>query len=270
MLLVLCSGCSRNIQSDSKIKEFIINTDKKECEQSNVRIPFDHEQQHLIDFSKDNKSSETLVALDSEQIASYEPVPFEDEPNKGSYVDSSVIRVTIDEELNGYKGIEGLVNVLTVTEHNKYCCPRFSDRQLVVFKGDSNHCAAVAKIFENRKVRQERIMKEEIARANKLRLDKEQIEKQIESVRKLTPEYKASEAAGQIRYAKRSIQSANKAIAEEKEIGAISGAMNFDRLHQAGEIIVFSNSVIKSQWGIYKANGGKASSVDELLASSNK
>jgi hypothetical protein len=173
----------------------------------------------------------------------------------------------IKEELHGYNGLPGTVWVIVSTGGYMH-----SDHQsdLLYFEGTYEQCSAIAKVFENKNVRGKmaRDAKDEAERvkADKLRIEREQ----VEAARKLTPEYKASEAAGQIRYAQRIIQSANKAIAEEKEIGAISGVMNFDRLHQAGEMIVFNKSVIKSQWGIYKVNGGKASSVDELLVSSNK
>lgn len=175
--------------------------------------------------------------------------------------------LNIKEELHSYEGLPGTILVVG-GGIGSFSGDMMSD--ITYFEGTYEQCSAIVKVFENKNVRGRRAKaaKDEAERAkeDKLRIEREQ----VEAARKLTPEYKASEAAGQIRYAKRSIQSANKAIAEEKEIGAISGAMNFNRLHQAGEIIVFSNSVIKSQWGIYKANGGKASSVDELLASSNK
>jgi hypothetical protein len=175
--------------------------------------------------------------------------------------------LNIKEELHGYEGLPGTILVVGGGIGN-FSGDMMSD--ITYFEGTYEQCSAIVKVFENKKVRGRRAKaaKDEAERAeeDKLKIKRDQ----VEAARKLTPEYKASEAAGQIRYAKRIIQSANKAIAEEKEIGAISGVMNFNRLHQAGEMIVFNKSVIKSQWGIYKANGGKAGSVDELLASSNK
>jgi hypothetical protein len=173
----------------------------------------------------------------------------------------------IEEELHGYDGLPGTVWVVGATSISSGI---HSPDDMTYLEGTYEQCSAIAKVFEYKNVRGE-IARHAKAEAESVKEDKLRIEReQVEAARKLTPEYKASEAAGQIRYAKRIIQSANEAIAEEKEIGAISGAMNLNRLHQAGEMIVFNKSVIKSQWGIYKVNGGEARSVDELLAPSNK
>ena len=254
-VFVLCSGCLRDIQSDSGIKSFIINTYKKECE-ARWRIESSTEMQNLID----------------------------------NYGD----RLSLDEELNGYNGIEGVIRVVNISapiRHSYAETPMDEAKQVVVFDGDIEHCAAVAKIYEDKSTRQNRANEEEAFRVTKLEIeqkkeselqiakaeeqrakaDKLRVEdEQAESARKLTPAYKASEAARQILYAQSNIQLANKVITEENEIGLISGAVNLNRLHDAGSMIVFSNSIIGSQWDVYKANGGKASSINELLTPSNK
>lgn len=86
-----------------------------------------------------------------------------------------------------------------------------------------------------------------------------------ELARRASPEYKASEAANQIRAAQAYINSAQSVISEEKEIGQVSGYVNKSRLHDAGAQIIFYRKMIKDQWNVYKANGGSAKSVDDLL-----
>lgn len=83
-----------------------------------------------------------------------------------------------------------------------------------------------------------------------------------------SPEFKASEAANQIRSAQSYINAAQKAISEEKEIGQVSGYVNKSRLHDAGAQIVFYRKMIKDQWAVYEVNGGSAKSFEDILRSS--
>lgn len=82
---------------------------------------------------------------------------------------------------------------------------------------------------------------------------------------KETPEYKMREAAQQVRAAQRFIDDAERAMANEREIGRVSGYVNAARLREAGSMIVFYRNMQGAQWKIYKANGGKAISIDALL-----
>lgn len=82
---------------------------------------------------------------------------------------------------------------------------------------------------------------------------------------KASPEYKAREAAKQIRAAQLMITDASKALFNEQAIGRASGYVDMARLHDAGERIVFFQNMQLEQWKIYKANGGKAQSINDLL-----
>ncbi len=94
---------------------------------------------------------------------------------------------------------------------------------------------------------------------------KEADRKNAEDARKASPEYKARSAAHQIRVAQELIDDARKAIANEEEIGRVSGYVNKARLHEAGSRIVFYQNMQREQWAVYKSNGGTAKSVSELI-----
>lgn len=133
--------------------------------------------------------------------------------------------------------------------------------------------------------KRQRIAAEEAARTE--RIEAERLEKEREKVRlaeeqkkikkaeearlaalKETPQYKMNEAANQVRMAQRFITGAQSAIENEKEIGRVSGYVNTSRLHEAGSAIVYYEKMQQNQWKIYKANGGQAKSIGELLSDS--
>lgn len=60
----------------------------------------------------------------------------------------------------------------------------------------------------------------------------------------------------QIVWCKNQSSMAQKAINRENEIGSVSGYVNTDRLHQAGEIIVYCKDSISKSYAEYKQRGG--------------
>jgi hypothetical protein len=108
---------------------------------------------------------------------------------------------------------------------------------------------------------------------NKARKDQEERQrKQAEESRRQieyhsSPQHKADDAASQIRMANMYLENAMAVINEEKEIGTISGYVNTGRLYNAGKEVKYFSEMIKAQWAIYKNNGGKAGSIQELIRS---
>lgn len=91
---------------------------------------------------------------------------------------------------------------------------------------------------------------------------------QADARRRASPSYRAHDAAKQVRLAQMYIDAAERALSNERSIGAVSGYIDMMKMHRVGEQVVYYRRLQSAQWKIYKANGGPAPNIASLLKSS--
>ena len=146
------------------------------------------------------------------------------------------------------------------------CIPLSPEEQAMQVKAENK----AAKIAEEQRLAMEQAqVQRELQRKEEERLLAEkdrarQVAEAQEQVIRNSSQFKRNEAQQSIKQLRHQIEQAQKSMDEERQVGSISGYVNASKLHELGSFVVGAENGTLRQWRIYKANGGKATSISEI------
>lgn len=158
-------------------------------------------------------------------------------------------------------------NIASQAEIHVQCIPMSSaQRELQIAKDRARQAAAEALARQEQAAAAQRQAEEQHqALAQKQAHDAAQADRAARLAAEQTPAYKRARAIDEIRRDTLVIRRNQALMQREWQVGATSGFVDKEALHEAGEMIVSAQRWRAENWRLYKSLGGKATSIDQLL-----